>query len=166
MVSGFPFLTDQEFIEACEELERGSDYKLYTDSFVPTLRYTKYLPLPDRDSAISDAIDNRRTEYEHDQDDTASDTDEEALPKNGKKESTFSIVYHVLLSASYRVPVVYLQPRCTSGGPAPLSLSQLYEAVVPGAHRSAVEAAGIYGALSMTVRPWRHSWIVRRQEQG
>lgn len=140
-LTAFPFLSEQEFVQACEELQHGPDGWSLLAQASPVLRMTKLVSLP---------VQNKDTMHEDDDEYELDETDEEALPAKGARPSLV-LTYDVLLSPSYRVPVVYLQTKMSSGDPYMPNVEQLYQLVVPEPWRDAVGHTGVYGALSMTV---------------
>jgi len=153
----FPFLTDGEFYRACEQLQAVSEYRLL-DGVVPSLSITRTVPLCDPVPYSPSSSDQEGQGVGNDdEDDIAAVTDEEedgaTIRKIGDtsgRKPHLVVVYDIVLSPSYRVPVVYLRPEQISGHPR-LNVEQFRNSVVPLSQRSAVELTGVYGALSMTV---------------
>jgi len=154
----FPFLTDDEFYRACEQLQAVSEFRLL-EGVVPSLSISRTVPLCDRVSCspCSSAQEDQEGGNEV-EDDIAAVTDDEedkvTIRKIGDtsgRKPHLVVVYDIVLSPSYRVPVVYLRPEQMSGH-SRLSVEQFRNSVVPRSQRSAVESTGVYGALSMTVR--------------
>jgi ubiquitin-like-conjugating enzyme ATG10 len=137
-VSAFPYLTVDEFVKACNHAE-----PLLPDSAVladdsACLRVTRRLP-----AALivnADGQDHIDSEVE-----TPEDHDEEAITKHSRDDSFVTVHYDILLSPSYRVPVVYMTAS------PPLPVSQFFNLVVPHHFRDAMRDVGVMGALSMTV---------------
>jgi len=182
MVTGFPFLTDEEFINGCEQLQVLSDYKL-SIGVIPVLRLTRTVPLceiqrtttnsaqPDlplkegeEEEEEEEGEEEEEKEEEEDDDEAREEdviTDDEEretvmrkdigarMTSSGQPPSLL-VIYDVILSPSYRVPVVYIHPRKLAGYSLP-SINQLRESIVPASNRSAIEGNGVCGALSMTV---------------
>jgi ubiquitin-like-conjugating enzyme ATG10 len=137
-VSAFPYLTVDEFVRACnhtEPLLPGSAV-LADDS--ACLRVTRRLPAALTVNA--DGQDHIDSEVE-----TPEDHDEEAVSKHSRDDSFVTVHYDILLSPSYRVPVVYMTAS------PPLLVSQFFDLVVPHHFRDAMRDVGVMGALSMTV---------------
>lgn len=171
----FPFLSEHDFLEACDKLQQGSTgWTFLSVDDSPTLRFRKVIPLQssshDEHHSVShdgsDSVNQEGTgdheggedhedEAEHGDEDEAEhgdedDDDDDALVR--REESPSLIVsYDILLSPSYRVPVVYLQAKISHGRLAQLSVEQLCDHIVPKPWRSAVSDTGVYGALSLTV---------------
>ncbi|KAI4786538.1 hypothetical protein E4T44_13850 [Aureobasidium sp. EXF-8845] len=136
-VSAFPYLTVDEFVRACnhtEPLLPGSAV-LADDS--ACLRVTRRLPAALTVNA--DGQDHIDSEVE-----TPEDHDEEAVSKHSRDDSFVTVHYDILLSPSYRVPVVYMTAS------PPLLVSQFFDLVVPHHFRDAMRDVGVMGALSMT----------------
>jgi len=137
-VSAFPYLTVDEFIKACNYAE-----PLLSDSAVlagdsACLRVTRRLP-----AALiinADGQDQVDSEVE-----SPEDHDEEAITKYSQHGSFVTVHYDILLSPSYRVPVVYMTAS------PPLPVSHFFDLVVPHHFRDAMRDVGVMGALSMTV---------------
>lgn len=137
-VSGFPYLTVDEFVEACNHIQ-----PLLPDSAVlagesACLRITRRL------AAASDLEADGQEQLDSTID-TPDDHDEEAIIKSSQESSFVNVNYDVLLSPSYRVPVVYMTAS------PPLPLSHFFDLVVPHHFRDVMREVGVMGALSMTV---------------
>jgi ubiquitin-like-conjugating enzyme ATG10 len=137
-VSEFPYLGVDEFVEACNHVQ-----PLLLDSAVlaadsACLRITRRL------AAASD-INAGNQEHVGSHLETPEDLDEEAIVKYSQTDSFVTVHYDILLSPSYRVPVVYMTAS------PPVSLSQFFDLVVPHHFRDAMREVGVMGALSMTV---------------
>jgi ubiquitin-like-conjugating enzyme ATG10 len=130
-VSEFPYLTVDEFLEACNYIQ-----PLLPDS--ACLRITRRLAAAsDVNAGIEEYVDSHL--------ETPEDHDEEAIVRNSQADSFVIVHYDILLSPSYRVPVVYMTAS------PPVSLSQFFDLVVPHHFRDAIRDVGVMGALSMTV---------------
>lgn len=82
-----------------------------------------------------------------------SEDDPEALqPEQCAALEETVIVYDIVHSSSYQVPVLYLAVRRTASTKR-LSSDELYRLLVPDAFRQQIEAVGVMGALSMTDHP-------------
>ncbi|KAI4745388.1 hypothetical protein E4T50_04278 [Aureobasidium sp. EXF-12298] len=136
-VSEFPYLTVDEFVEACNHVQ-----PLLLDSAVlaadsACLRITRRLAAaPDINAGNQEHVDSHL--------ETPEDLDEEAIVKYSQTDSFVTVHYDILLSPSYRVPVVYMTAS------PPVSLSQFFDLVVPHHFRDAMREVGVMGALSMT----------------
>ncbi|THW16613.1 hypothetical protein D6D17_03237 [Aureobasidium pullulans] len=125
MVSAFPYLTEDEFVKACEEVQdRLPDSALFAGES-SCLRITRRLA----SACVADADHQEQLEthveaFEAD--------DEEAIVKQPQSET-------------YRVPVVYMTAS------PPLPVSHFLDLVVPHHFQDAVRETGVMGALSMTV---------------
>jgi ubiquitin-like-conjugating enzyme ATG10 len=153
VVSAFPFLTKGDFFKACEHVQRvlpNSVLLLLADDS-PCLRITRrFINEPVNPHADNnDDDDNNNNIHDRDEDD---DQEEEAVVKAPQSEQhVVTVQYDVLLSPSYRVPVVYMMAS------PPLPLSHFVDLVVPHHFQDAVRATGVMGALSMTVTANRAS---------
>ncbi|TKA51318.1 hypothetical protein B0A55_12189 [Friedmanniomyces simplex] len=75
------------------------------------------------------------------------DDDEEALvgsPRKRKKKPI--VVYDIVYSPSYRVPVLYLTLKHAPG-------ANIYELLVPVSHQPQMQNTGLSGSLSLTDHP-------------
>ncbi|KAG9833815.1 hypothetical protein KCU68_g11951, partial [Aureobasidium melanogenum] len=141
-VSAFPFLTADEFIEACAHVQPLlSDSALLADDSA-CLRVTRRLA-----AALVVNADGQEHVDSHLETPTPEDHDEEAIIKYSQNGSFVTVHYDILLSPSYRVPVVYM----TASPPLPVSL--FFDLVVPHHFRDAMRETGVMGALSMTDHP-------------
>lgn len=80
---------------------------------------------------------------------------QEALPTKSKRTPpTATAEYHIILSSSYQIPVLYFQITVRSSGvPLPVSLSDVYTILVPADSRVAVEKVGVMGGISQGDHP-------------
>ncbi|KAI4744595.1 hypothetical protein E4T50_05039 [Aureobasidium sp. EXF-12298] len=139
-VSAFPFLTADEFIEACTHVQPLlSDSALLADDFA-CLRVTRRL-------AAALVVNADGQEHADSHFETPEDHDEEAIIKYSQNGSFVTVHYDILLSPSYRVPVVYMTAS------PPLPVSHFFDLVVPHHFRDAMRETGVMGALSMTDHP-------------
>ncbi|KAH0406173.1 hypothetical protein KCU90_g24314, partial [Aureobasidium melanogenum] len=139
-VSAFPFLTADEFIEACTYVQPLlSDSALLADDSA-CLRVTRRL-------AAALVVNADGQEHVDSHFETPEDHDEEAIIKYSQNGSFVTVHYDILLSPSYRVPVVYMTAS------PPLPVSQFFDLVVPHHFRDAMRETGVMGALSMTDHP-------------
>ncbi|KAG9567644.1 hypothetical protein KCU71_g3892, partial [Aureobasidium melanogenum] len=139
-VSAFPFLTADEFIEACTHVQ-----PLLSDSALlagdsACLRVTRRL-------AAALVVNADGQEHADSHFETPEDHDEEAIIKYSRNGSFVTVHYDILLSPSYRVPVVYMTAS------PPLPVSHFFDLVVPHHFRDAMRETGVMGALSMTDHP-------------
>lgn len=143
-LSEFPFISDDEFAQACNQLQDSCECSLFTDATnALTLRFTRTVSPHDK---ISRTGSSEVWEAE----DCIDEIDEGALVTSTETSSTI-LLYDIMLSPSYRVPVVYLQLKTGAVSCQMPDVEQLHDMVVPESRRSAIEATGVYGALSMTV---------------
>lgn len=66
---------------------------------------------------------------------------------------TIPVEYHIILSATYRVPVLYFQLLHPLNKAGANSVAQILEHIVPVLLRDQIESVGVLGAISLTVRP-------------
>ncbi|KAH0171524.1 hypothetical protein KCU67_g2131, partial [Aureobasidium melanogenum] len=139
-VSAFPFLTADEFIEACTHVQPLlSDSALLADDSA-CLRVTRRL-------AAALVVNADGQEHADSHFETPEDHDEEAIIKYSQNGSFVTVHHDILLSPSYRVPVVYMTAS------PPLPVSHFFDLVVPHHFRDAMRETGVMGALSMTDHP-------------
>ncbi|KAH0285919.1 hypothetical protein M436DRAFT_70211 [Aureobasidium namibiae CBS 147.97] len=139
-VSDFPFLTVDEFVKACDHIQ-----PLLPDGAVPTAEFA-CLRITRRLAAASE-LNADCQEHLDPGLDTPEDHDEEAIIKSSQDDSFVTVHYDILLSPSYRVPVVYMTVS------PPLPLSRFFDLVVPLHFRDVMREVGVMGALSMTDHP-------------
>jgi len=137
-VSDFPFLTVDEFIKACNHVQPLLPDSVVLDADCACLRITRCL------AAASD-LNAADQEHVDSQFETPEDHDEETIIKNSSNGLFVTVHYDILLSPSYRVPVVYM-----TASPS-LPVSHFFDLVVPHHFRGAMLQVGVMGALSMTV---------------
>ncbi|KEQ85052.1 hypothetical protein M438DRAFT_318162 [Aureobasidium pullulans EXF-150] len=139
-VSAFPYLTEDEFVKACEDVQaRLPDSALFAGE-PPCLRITRRLA----SACVADADHQEQLETYVE---AFEDDDEEAIVKQPQSETIVTVQYDVLLSPSYRVPVVYMTAS------PPLPVSHFFDLVVPHHFQDAMRETGVMGALSMTDHP-------------
>ncbi|KAI5196916.1 hypothetical protein E4T39_07592 [Aureobasidium subglaciale] len=145
-VSTFPFVAVNEFIKACEHVQRVLPDSALLVGELPGLRVTRRLTAALLVEAEDDQESVDAPYYKSHEDD-----DEEAIIKQPRDGTLVTVRYDVLLSPSYRVPVVYMTAS------PPLPVSQFFNLVVPLHFQDAMRGVGVMGALSMTVIG--NSWI-------
>ncbi|KAG9944000.1 hypothetical protein KCU85_g8309, partial [Aureobasidium melanogenum] len=139
-VSAFPYLTTDEFSKACAHIQPLlSDSALLADESA-CLRVTRRL-------AAALVVNADAQEHVDSHFDTPEDHDEEAIVKHSENNSFVTVHYDILLSPSYRVPVVYMTAS------PPLPISNFFDLVVPHHFRDAMRETGVMGAISMTDHP-------------
>ena len=85
------------------------------------------------------------------------DEDDAALDRSATTGASLMVVYDIIHSPSYQVPVLYITfkqhpPDGLRMGSFPPP-EEMYELLVPLSHRRQVQAVGVMGALSMTDHP-------------
>lgn len=83
--------------------------------------------------------------------DEIEEDDEEALASKTRVGRTV-VVYDIVHSPSYQVPVLYLSFKNLPSGPQP-SIDELYQMLVPTTYRSSVQITGQLGAITLTEHP-------------
>ncbi|KAI5199667.1 hypothetical protein E4T38_06886 [Aureobasidium subglaciale] len=143
-LSAFPSLAPDEFIEACEHVRRILPDSTLLVGDLPGLRITRRLAAA---LLVIEAEDDHEPVDVPNRESHEDDVDEEAIIKQPQDETLVTVYYDILLSPSYRVPVVYMTTS------PPLPASQFFNLVVPLHFQDAVRGVGVIGALSMTDHP-------------
>nr|OQO15735.1 hypothetical protein B0A51_16433 [Rachicladosporium sp. CCFEE 5018] len=123
------------------------------------LRITREVAFPT--STVVDASDKA---VDEDSDDEVPYEDEEIIERSGACEMQqlrTRVCYDIVHSASYQVPLVYINLPDLSPAAAS-SPEQVYSLLVPDAYKSQMQAVGTMGALSMGEHPVTGSpaWFV------
>ncbi|KAK5681428.1 hypothetical protein LTS10_005958 [Elasticomyces elasticus] len=144
------------FQRAWSELEEGEgtgwrDVRVVEDSYgPPLLRIPRLLDSPDSDAAVAGHANAFSGEIESEE--VAADSeDDEALVRSPPPESSgqkTSVVYDIVYSLSYRVPVLYISLL-------PGTSTDIHDLLVPTSHKAQIQHAGAgpLGALSLTDHP-------------
>ncbi|KAJ4352705.1 hypothetical protein N0V95_004030 [Ascochyta clinopodiicola] len=146
----FPHLSDLDFDQACSALQRQFQLRghhqsewaaldLGRENATSFLRITKALPQHPNATAASSETDE--PELAESDDEVAHLTSPAAI-----------IHYDVVLSPSYRVPVLYF----TIVDPLhryPLTAETLYASVIPPAYKAQAEHGGVLGGVTVTDHP-------------
>lgn len=145
----FPHLTDAEFDEACSTLlkrfelqshhqHQWSAVESLHQSETMYLRITKFLASSKAPSGAAD--DGGEMEWREEDDEVA------------ETPTTFraAVHYDVVLSPSYRVPVLYFYISDTLHRYPP-TMETLYSTVIPSTFRAQAEHVGVIGGITITV---------------
>lgn len=89
--------------------------------------------------------DDEETEEEGD--------DDEALPRQQRTAEHPGLVYDIIYSSSYCVPVLYITFRHLRGHACLPPEGSVYDLLVPELHKQSMHSVGIMGALSLTDHP-------------
>ena len=130
-------------------IQRGHASNLHRQYGTKYLRIIKRLDIPTAEVACDTSQENDDEELD--------DEDDEILSPSIRSDEYAQVVYDVVHSPSYQVPILYLtvthlSARSSRSGHSP-SLDQVYDLLVPPSHRPQMEAVGVMGALSMTDHP-------------
>ncbi|KAK6334734.1 hypothetical protein TWF718_010182 [Orbilia javanica] len=173
-MSSLPFLTKQTFASAIEHLTR------HIDAYSPHLSYeVKHSTFDEEDVYLEitrmislTAVDgSKATEgYDHVDVDIEDDEDDpEALIPSSPPPSTHKVVYSIVFSPIYSVPILHftinpLPPL----PPTPVSLADVYELLVPASRREELRGLGIQGGISQGEHPHtgKVSWFVHPCRTG
>ncbi|PSN65617.1 hypothetical protein BS50DRAFT_63163 [Corynespora cassiicola Philippines] len=151
-ISDFPHLTTAEFQSACAPLHhafsRTGDRQTawisveLVEGYIPYLRITKPLNTPltndaDAEDADLDFIDD--------------DDDEEAL-RPPTPASRVSIVYDIILSPGYGVPVLYFHIQDPQFR-FPPTMDTLYAHIMPAQFKTQAMNVGVMGGVTVTEHP-------------
>jgi ubiquitin-like-conjugating enzyme ATG10 len=148
-VEPFPHLTDTEFDEACSALlKRFELHGRRQSSWIAVERLsqneTTYLrinkPLASSKESSSAADDGAEIELMEEDDEVAETSN----------SSRAVIHYDVVLSPSYRIPVLYFSISDTLHRYPP-TMETLYSMVIPPAFRAQAEHVGVIGGITITV---------------
>lgn len=153
-LSVFPHLTDSEFDQACHALShafqqqgnaRGEWQSVHVVNSGATahLRITK--PLPSGQEHPTDTANQDDDKLEE-----VLEDDPEALSSSPTPPSPI-IHYDMLLSPTYRVPVLYISIHDPLHRYPP-TLDTLYDHLVPAHFRPQTESVGVIGGITITVR--------------
>lgn len=148
-LESFPHLTDAEFDGACSTLVRRfelharrqsewSAVESLSQSETTHLRITRLLASSEQSSGA--AVDDAETELREEDDEVA---ETPASPQA-------VIYYDIVLSPSYRVPVLYFFISDTLHRYLP-TMETLYSTVIPPAFRAQAEHVGVIGGITITV---------------
>ncbi|KAH6612482.1 hypothetical protein C7974DRAFT_405656 [Boeremia exigua] len=150
-LASFPQLTDLEFEEACGAILKQFELQAHRQdewtavenvlqSETTVLRITKPLGTRPDVSNISDDTDDIEVEEEDDE------IAESATPVGAV------IQYDVVLSVSYRVPVLYFTIS-DSQHRYPPTMETLYSHIIPPSFRAQTESVGVIGGITVTDHP-------------
>ncbi|PYI25331.1 autophagy-related protein Atg10 [Aspergillus indologenus CBS 114.80] len=158
----FPLLTDKEFDSAChqflhrvhvanESLMGRLTVQYAQRAHGPILSITRRIshvsiPAYDSQSSVDDSIRERYTYTE------AYEDDPEALIRTAEPSVGLHVVYDVLLSPTYQVPVLYFNLRPTDH-PGPLGIDAVYRYLVPSQYRKELQSVGVMGGISLGYHP-------------
>lgn len=153
-LASFPHLEDSEFEEACSALlsrfelqPQSQNQWTAVDSVSQNettfLRITKPLALHPDVADASNAIEEAELDEEDDE-----------VAMTAKLVQT-AIHYDVILSPSYRVPVLYFWIS-DSQHRYPPTMDTLYTHIIPPAFRRQAENVGVIGGITVTVRVHIH----------
>ena len=84
--------------------------------------------------------------------DETADQDEEALVKYAPRGIRYTVVYDIVYSPTYMVPVLYVIIKQPLDQPR-MSLEEIYDTLIPAAQRDQLRSVGPMGSLSMTNHP-------------
>lgn len=153
MASVFPHLTGPEFIDACNRLidrfrQHGCDQTQWQTVELIEYFETKYL-------RITKLLRNGSTLSEHGR----HETNDDEVKDEGDEEALFQpdqiptlVNYDIILSPSYRVPVLYI----TISEPLhryPPTLNVLYDHLVPAQFKAQAQHVGMIGGVTITDHP-------------
>ncbi|KZM21125.1 uncharacterized protein EKO05_0008102 [Ascochyta rabiei] len=148
----FPHLADADFDQACSAMlqkfqrhgHRQSEWAAVDrlcQHEATVLRITKALPLHPSEPDASSETEEREL---------AEDDDEVAQTRTSPAAA---VHYDVVLSASYRVPVLYFTVVDAHQHRYPLTAETLHACVMPPACRAQAEHGGVLGGVTVTDHP-------------
>lgn len=136
--------------ERWQNLDQATDWhdvKILEQFGTKCLRIEKRLPRDKPEPEPQETTSDPATNNDEDEED-----DEEVVhpaPSSASRTPSPLIVYEILHSPSYQVPVLYISFKSL---PRPTP-DEVYELLVPEAYRGQVRAVGVMGALSVTEHP-------------
>ncbi|KAK3712567.1 hypothetical protein LTR37_009010 [Vermiconidia calcicola] len=150
----------EDFSNACLTLESSvQSLKVSTnweDAKVLESYGTYYLRILRRITLITHGVREHQASGSRENKEFVED-DDEALSSSGNSVGSPAVLYDVIHSPSYQVPVLYITFKDFAAGGTAVkdlpSVDEAYELLVPDAYRSQIEAVGVLGALSMTDHP-------------
>ncbi|KAJ5818310.1 hypothetical protein N7474_003901 [Penicillium riverlandense] len=172
-LSAFPYLTPAEFSRACQAVAQAAwdrpdggweTIRLVTQSTGSMLRITQHItdiPHKTVHSAESEAIDD---EEEEEQDPVCTSqpprvmlhrpdqASQEALVRAAPNPS-LQVDYDILLSSTYRVPVLFFRLKWNHHHHGPVGLDAVYQYVVPEQYRQGLQSVGVMGGISLGYHP-------------
>ncbi|KAH7391852.1 hypothetical protein BKA66DRAFT_510427 [Pyrenochaeta sp. MPI-SDFR-AT-0127] len=155
MLSSFPHLTDSEFIEACYHLRenfsrRGGRQNEWVSIEMADQYDIKYITITTALQSIEHPSSRASEDFEDDEVKEEEDDDDEALPI--PKDPPIMTSYDIILSPSYRVPVLYIS-ILDSQHRYPPTMATLYNHLIPSQYRAQAEAGGGIGGITTTDHP-------------
>ncbi|RVD83484.1 uncharacterized protein DFL_007870 [Arthrobotrys flagrans] len=171
-MSFLPFLTKTTFATAIEHLTR------HIDVYSPHLSYEiKYSAFDKQDvyleitRIISSPAEKSKADEGDDFDVDIEDdeNDPEALLPSTSPPKTHKVIYTITLSPIYSVPILHF--TITSLPPLPpisVSLTDVYELLVPASRREELRGLGVQGGISQGEHPYtgRIVWFVHPCRTG
>ena len=152
IVSEFPLISQPEFDEACQQLEelfarKGNAQDDWLSVTVKQQYGTKYLKIT---KALRDIPAKREPDEEPDTDEMIEE-DDEALSTHSPHDAQAILEYDIILSASYRVPVLYIGVKDTLLR-YPITAETIPH-IVPSHFQAQVSEVGAMGAITGTDHP-------------
>ncbi|KAI2872812.1 hypothetical protein CBS76997_10858 [Aspergillus niger] len=181
-LSGFPLLTAEEFETAChaflgrvhvvDDSKVGwSSIRLDQRATGPILSIARdigHVGTRDRDEPLPDPEMNEELQWKASEEDpvrragtlsiplsilkVSSNIKQEALIRAPETSVHLQVIYNILLSPTYHVPVLYFQLR-QDNHPGPLGIDAVYQYLVPEQYRKELQSIGIMGGISFGYRP-------------
>ncbi|KAL2003451.1 hypothetical protein VTN02DRAFT_3762 [Thermoascus thermophilus] len=159
MLSTFPFLTAVEFSSACQAFadrvhaygspqDLGwSSVRVLQQPHGSILRLSKSIspigpPGSDDTPPVSEGGESQVDQLEED--------DDEALVRGPDPDFRFEVEYDIILSPTYRVPVLYFVLR-NAPREGPAGIEAVYRYLVPHQYKTELKSVGVMGGISMGV---------------
>ncbi|KAF2832195.1 hypothetical protein CC86DRAFT_87276 [Ophiobolus disseminans] len=159
-LSAFPHLTTSEFEDACTTLAARYDQHSLDQNEWQSVELiyqyeAKYLRItkPLQTCTVGRSTDkDQHTRSDEDEDDIEEleDDDDEVLPTTGGLEVL--VVYDILLSPVYRVPVLYISIADPQHRYPP-TMQTLYEHLIPSNFEAQAQSGGVIGGISIQDHP-------------
>jgi ubiquitin-like-conjugating enzyme ATG10 len=150
MLSDFPHLTTAEHAEACNYLaamfrKQGDKQTAWHSVEILQSRDTNYLRITKQ--LCTDDHSRESSKHEAEQDELEEDDDEVMQPARAPPAL---VLYDILLSPVYRVPVLYISIS-DSQHRYPPTMSTLYEHLISPHFKAQTEHSGVIGGVSIIV---------------
>ncbi|KAL2007112.1 hypothetical protein VTN00DRAFT_8550 [Thermoascus crustaceus] len=161
MLSAFPFLTATEFSSACQAFaDRVHAYGSLQDLGWSSVRVLQQpsgsiLRLSKSISPIGPPGNDDTPPVSEDgesQVDQLEEDDDEALIRRPDPGFRFEVEYDIILSPTYRVPVLYFVLR-NAPREGPAGMEAVYQYLVPHQYKTELKSVGVMGGISMGYHP-------------
>ena len=154
----YPALNNDEFNNACTCLESKCQDKLNETEWVRVVFHEQYLDIVKtiRVAQVPEETGGTPCQYEYDTEEDRmlvhrmNELEQEVCTRSDSNSHEVKVVYSVVLSPSYQVPVLWIHLFDVPSS-APTGLEALYQYLVPTSAIPALRSVGVIGALSFGV---------------